>query len=256
MLPIQTIRELHKSYWKKGFGSISAKEAFFLQMGIAQHKPRRVIEIGTASGLSTGFIALFMHENNGSELTTLDLDTTFWLDRSKSTGYLAEQIYPHGNIKINYIRGKNSSCIPEHLSQGKFDMGFIDANHQHPWPTLDMICLLPAMEKACAIYHHDLSLYKNQNPIYGIGPKYLFDQVSDDMKEVTSEPEANIFFLRTPDNYADMQQAMIDSLYLPWTIRQKIDISTIQSIAKLAHTHWSQELSDVIHFTANKFNSR
>lgn len=254
MLNNQEIEDIHNRHWKKGYGSISANEALFLQTGITNYKPKQFIEIGTASGLSTGFIALFMDENAGVNLTTLDLDTTFWVDRTKATGFLTEKIYQHDRVDIDFIRGEISPYINGHFPREYFDMAFIDANHQHPWPTLDMICLLPMMKPGSLIYHHDLALYKNQTPIFGIGPKYLFDQVPDEMKKVTSEPRGNIFFIRSPEDYTSMQQSLIDSLYLPWTIRNTIEESVIRSIAKIATDSWSLELSDTIISTANKFN--
>jgi predicted O-methyltransferase YrrM len=254
MFTLQEIRNIHGKYWKKGYGSISAKEALFLQSGIARYKPKRFIEIGTASGLSTGFIALFLHANGGDELITLDLDTTFWMDKSKPTGFLAEQIYPDKDVSIEYVRGHNVLYVDQYLSDKKFDMAFIDANHQHPWPTLDMICLLPVMVKGALIYHHDLALYKKQDPTIGIGPKYLFDQFSDEFREITREPEKNIYFIRYHGAYTDLQQAMIDSLHLPWTVRNKIDPTTIQSIADLARARWSHELAEAVLATADKFN--
>ena len=254
MIGLQNIRDLHRQYWRKGYGSISANEANYIQMGVSQYKPRRFIEIGTASGLSAGFIGLFMHENGGGELVTIDLDETFWVDRSKETGFLARDICPHDSVDFRFLRGQNSLCIEGCLSEQKFDMAFVDANHQHPWPTLDMICLLPAMVDGALIYHHDLALYKKQDPIFGIGPKYLYDQIPDALKNKTGESAGNIFFVKVPENYIDLQSMIIDSLFLPWTIRSNIAPTAIQGFCEIAEKHWSQDVVDAIQETAKKFN--
>jgi predicted O-methyltransferase YrrM len=60
MYSIDQIHAIHGRIWNAGLGSISAEEAAFLQDGVASDNPTNVIEVGTASGLSTGFLALFM----------------------------------------------------------------------------------------------------------------------------------------------------------------------------------------------------
>ncbi len=252
---LEDIQTIHKAYWKPGYGSISSQEAMFLQEGIEKHKPQNFLEIGTASGLSTGFIAIFMNKNNSNaELFTMDLDETFWADRSQLTGFLAEKICPNSNISINYVRNVDSTQIQNLFQDKKIDMAFIDANHQHPWPTLDMISILPFMKKGSLIYHHDLALYKHQTPIYGIGPKYLFDQIPDSLKVVTSQSEKNIYYVITPDNYLEFTKSLMDSLYLPWTIRIKIPEDTLKKYRDIAKRYWGDDLLIVLENTIKKFN--
>ncbi|MDJ0554513.1 MAG: sulfotransferase [Microcoleaceae cyanobacterium MO_207.B10] len=252
---LQEIQTIHKTYWKPGYGSISAKEAMFLQEGIEKNKPQKFLELGTASGLSTGFIAMFMNKNNNNtELFTIDLDETFWADRNQKTGFLAEKICPNGNININYFRNMNSTQIPNLFEEQKIDMAFIDANHQHPWPTLDMMSILPFMNKGSLVYHHDLALYKHQAPIFGIGPKYLFDQIPVNLRIVTPEAEGNIYYVITPDNYLELTQSLIDSLYLPWTIRSKISEVTLEGFRSIAKKFWGNDLLLELEKAIKKFN--
>lgn len=252
MIGLDIIREVHKKFWKPGYGSISAKEAYFIQQGIAEYKPKRFLEIGTASGLSTGFIGMFLSQNDGEEVVTLDIDKVFWADQTKETGFLAKDICD-GDIKITYIREKDSTYLQENYIEDKFDMAFVDANHQHPWPVLDMIAVLPLMKKGALIYHHDLALYKNQTPIYGVGPKYLFDQIPEYIRCAIKEVEKNIYYIKTPDNYMDLAPALIDALYLPWTIRKKIPESIFDKYKYIAKRYWNEDLVDALEKTAGKF---
>ena len=251
------IENLHKQFWKPGFGSISVEEAMFLYSGIADRKPNRFLEIGTASGLSTGLIALFLDQTNpknSAEITTIDFETTFWVDRTKETGYLANEIYQGNRVSINTIRGRNSLFIDERLNRKPYDMAFIDANHQHPWPTLDMIALVPAMATGGLVYHHDLALYKLKNHSHGIGPKYLYDQIPSNYTYVMTRGKRNMFYLNLPEQYSLIEQPLIDSLYLPWSNVKSIDEKTIQGYASLAKKYWSLGLRDAILETAQRFN--
>ena len=254
MISQTEINSIHSQVWKKGYGSISSLEAGFIQDVILETKPERVLEVGTASGLSTGFIAKFMSCLGLGELVSVDLDTHFWFDRTKPTGFLAEEIYAGNDIKISIFRGKDSTHLPETYENNKFDLAFIDANHQHPWPVLDMISVLPVLTPGAKVIHHDLALYKLQSPVFGIGPKYLYDQVSDEFKVVTNEPKKNIFYIQTTDDYLDFEESLIQALYLPWTIRRPLSESTIDKFSAIINNYWSQNLLKAFNQCLEKFN--
>ena len=59
-----------------------------------------------------------------------------------------------------------------------------------------MITTLPIMAKGAQIIYHDLSIYKHQTPIYGVGPKYLFDQIPDHLITVINDNDKNIFSIK------------------------------------------------------------
>ncbi len=93
MKTIEEIYKIHDMCWRKGYSSISAKEANFLQIGIAEDKPKRFIEIGTASGLSAGFIALFMLKGMVIEVANLYLPK----DSSRVEYFTGEKWFEWGN---------------------------------------------------------------------------------------------------------------------------------------------------------------
>lgn len=254
MYTIEQIRLVHGRKWNAGLGSISAEEAFFLQEGVAEDKPANVIEIGTASGLSTGFLAMFMHACHGSRIISLDYDTTFWGDRSKETGYLAKEIYSSNRVSLDIVRGKTASCLPQVVHNIEFDLAFIDANHQHPWPTLDTICLLPFMRPGARVYHHDLSLYKNPRHRYGIGPKYLYDQIPGKRRQLIQDPKRNMYYIKTPKRFARLQSSLEDSLRIPWTLMNSIETQVMKGIIHIAYKYWNSELGCVLEETAKNYN--
>ena len=254
MIPQNEIDHIRSKVWKQGYRSISAREAGFIQNVIIQRKPKRFLEVGTASGISTGFIAKFMSRNGGEELVSLDLEKIFWDDRSKPTGFLAKEIYHGDQIKLTILQEKDSTFVSEAYYDNKFDAAFIDAQHQHPWPTLDTIAVLPFLNKMAVIIYHDLALYRMQTPVLGIGPKYLYDQIHKNLKVVTSDPKKNIFYIKTTDNYSDYEEALLSSLYIPWSIRNPIPAATVDKLRTIVEMHWGTRLLRAFDDSVLKFN--
>lgn len=252
------IFNIHRSVWEPVLGSISDKEAEFIQIGIIQNKPKNFLEIGTASGLSAAFIALFMEQNGGEKLLTLDFDSTFWGDRSKQTGFLVDKVLneklDQRTVNVEYVREKTSAHIAKEFDQSRFDMAFIDAQHQHPWPTLDMIAILPFMQSNAFIYHHDLALYKDPYHLHCVGPKHLFDQIPSSMKMITHETRRNIFYVKAPENHRDYEQYLIDSLYHRWSLMEKIEEDILNEFMSLCDDFWSDDLKEALRITSDRFN--
>ncbi|MEM9217701.1 MAG: class I SAM-dependent methyltransferase [Cyanobacteria bacterium P01_F01_bin.150] len=251
-LSLAEISRLRAQFWKQGYGSISANEAVFIQDAIIQEKPKRFLEVGTASGLSTGLISIFMDLNDGEDVITIDLDETFWVDRSKSVGFLATEMYQEDKVKVTQIKGKTSTCLSKTFAERKFDMAFVDACHQHPWPTLDMLSIVPLLNSGSFVIHHDLALYK-MHPI-GIGPKHLYDQMPGQFLHATYEPRQNIYYIRVPSNYQVFETYLSDSLLIPWTIKHKIPDSTIGEFGKIIEQYWSSSLLADFNKSVNRFN--
>lgn len=256
MLSVDEIHEVHISHWKKGYGSISSKEAHFIQGVISSYRPGNFLEIGTASGMSTGFIAKFMDSCQGNKLVSIDLDKTFYVDRSKPTGFLAKEIYDGNSVNIELIQGKDSTYVIEAYCDQKFDVAFIDANHQHPWPTLDMIAILPALNNNAPIIHHDLALYRQQNPVCGIGPKYLYDQIPEKQRVLTDGPQKNIYYIKTGEDFRDLENYLADSLRIPWSIMNEISQDSLGRFRRIIERYWGAALLDAFDDSVIKFNNK
>ena len=254
MISQAEIDRLHMRVWKEGYGSISATEAGFIQSVISAYKPKTFLEIGTASGISTGFIAKFMSQNEGERLISIDLEKRFYVDRRRPTGFLATKIHSGDMPEVDIVRGKDSTCVCEEYPEKKFDAAFIDANHQHPWPTLDMIAVLPAINSHAVVIHHDLALYREQNPVYGIGPKYLYDQMPSTSRVVTSEHRRNIYYIKLGDSYSVLETPLVDSLYIPWRLRKPIPAETLSRFRTIIENYWGDDLLKAFDDSRSKFD--
>lgn len=248
------VEEVFKAHWKKGWGSVSAGETMFIFAQIERFRPRSFIEIGMASGLSGGLIASQMAEHGGELFYTLDHDNTFFGDTTKENGFLIGEIYKGSQVKVEK-RPFTTALDIETLNQ-QFDMAFIDANHQHPWPLIDTLCLYPFMTGRKLAIHHDLRLFKNPGGALGIGPKYLFDQFPEAFRWRAAANKGNIFFVDLRIEREKLEALAIDCFSLPWTLRTPLSAAYIEKISGVLERHYSADVLAAFEANLKRFNFR
>lgn len=231
------IARLFRSVWKPGYGSVAIDELGFIQDLIAEHRPRRFLEIGMASGLSTGFIARFLSENGGGSLVSIDHDDTFFGDQSKPNGFLVPELT--ADIAANVDLVKFCTSLDLGRISGDFDMAFVDANHQHPWPAIDTLALYPRMTGPRIVVHHDLRLFAKQDIMFGIGPKYLFDQFPESHRIRSDANDGNIFAVDLSIGQDEFEGMMADLIKLPWSLRGVLPAKTVEQIRSVLSAHYS-----------------
>lgn len=237
---------------KPGYGTVAPDEIDFIQSLIAEHRPESFVEIGMASGISTGFIARFMAAHGGKRLVSLDHDDTFFGDTSKPNGFLVPEIFDGKGLDVELIKFRTALDI--HEVEGSFDMAFIDANHQHPWPMVDMMSLYPRMSGPKLMVHHDLRLFQLQEVMFGIGPKYLFDQFPDDKRIRSTANHGNIFAVDLNMDHDRFEALCMDLVKLPWSLRTQLQPKYIEQITAMLERHYSKAMQDQFHRCVKLYN--
>lgn len=250
------IKSTFNKFWKPGFGSILLDEGEFLSRAIVEGRPKLFVEVGTATGFSTGFIASCMEEASGAgRLLSFDLNRQFYGDLSKKVGYLATEIYQGDKIDIQIHSRRTAFDLAEFVQPGSIDMAFIDAHHFHPWPTLDTIAMLPFMRPHSLMFHHDVALYRDQDEVRGIGPKYLFDQIPVSLKGLSPNGRSNIFYIAAPNDYRSLESSLIDALLLPWTPGLRLPPQHINQTRAIIRNHWSVNLLRAFNTSLRRFGN-
>jgi hypothetical protein len=239
-MELSEITELLKRFVKPGYGTVAPDEVDFIQSLIVKHKPKSFIEIGMASGMSTGFIARFMDAQGGGRLVSLDHDDTFFGDTTKPNGFLYPEIYQGDKVQSELVKFKTALDI--HEIEGQFDMAFIDANHQQPWPAIDMMALYPRMTGPRIMVHHDLRLFMTQNNMFGIGPKFLFDQFPESHRQRSTANNGNIFAVDLNMDQARFEVLLTDLIKLPWSVRTPISPAYVAKIEAILKRDYSPTL--------------
>ena len=143
-------------------GGIGSRDYFFLTCLVSILAPRRVIEIGTLTGFSTAIIAAAIHRQHGnrSEITveTIDSQTHCSIDQTRPIGFEIPDLIPNLVSTVRVHTGRESDLIREIASPHEFGLAFIDADHRHPWPLLDVLRLAPFVQSGGWILLHDIQL--------------------------------------------------------------------------------------------------
>jgi len=143
-------------------GGIGSRDYFFLTCLVSILAPRRVIEIGTLTGFSTAIIAAAIHRRHGAQpgitVDTVDAHTHCSIDTTRPIGFEIPELIPDLASTVRVHTGRESDVAREIAKPGEFGLAFIDADHRHPWPLLDVLRLAPYVQSGGWIVLHDIQL--------------------------------------------------------------------------------------------------
>lgn len=214
-------------------GAIDGIDLTVLWNEMLRVRPGAIVEIGCCTGLSTGLMALMLDQIAPGRIVSVDLAERVYFDETKPVGYLLDQIAPHRQTQVDLRTGLTALDLAQDGPRNMFDLAFVDASHQHPWPILDTLCLLPTLKDGAPILHHDLQLFRSRQNRLGVGPKILFDQVRGPATTTADQVlgagfetgltgravKNNIFSLRMTHPYKALALSLARGLHLPWSIQ-------------------------------------
>jgi len=202
-------------------GTISHRDARYLFDQVLQLAPSTVVEVGTASGLSTTVICAALEVSRRQRdkpasfrLLTYDISPRFYADPSRKTGDAArEMLPPEALAQINFRNPATAADIRRDHAPDSIDLMFLDANHQHPWPTLDVLAALDCLRPGSDIVLHDVNL-----PSLGVehpqwGAKHLFDDIDAEKELNGADDVPNIGTCRIPADKQRFRDQLLEILY-------------------------------------------
>jgi predicted O-methyltransferase YrrM len=143
-------------------GTIEASDYFFLTAFISILAPQRVVEIGTLTGFSAAIIAAALHRqsqpDSPSWVDTIDLAPNCFIDKTRPTGFEIAEAFPELASMIRLHIPHDATIVRELAEPGELEIAFIDADHQHPLPLLDLLRLAPYIRRGGWILLHDIRL--------------------------------------------------------------------------------------------------
>ncbi len=173
---------------KSVVGGISNEESYFLYNIIQTFNPKNIVEVGVASGWSSSIILMAVNDlmkanpNEDYKFCGIDIDTHCYYDKSLPVGYTIDEVIPADGYKGEIVRDRSVFAIQHRYQPNEIDLIFIDANHKHPYPAIDMLVALPYLTENAVVVLHDTNLPLINSDFPSNGAKYLFDAIETQFK--------------------------------------------------------------------------
>ena len=227
-------------------GYISYADARFLFMRALEASTRVAVEIGTASGFSAGLLCRALAAVNRAgligddfEVVTYDVTDRFYADSARAVGDAAREQLPPSLLKhITFRAPATALKLGERFDEGEVEFLFIDANHQHPWPTLDLLAALDYLGPSAEVILHDINLHLYDPKQARWGAKLLFDGV-DAVKQVPDDEDMpNIGSITIPDDRESLRRQLWRIVFAhPWEADVSDDVIRALSPRKELRTN-------------------
>lgn len=136
-------------------------ESAFLLGVIEHYRPKTIVEVGVASGVTTAMILKkLLQSNYQAKLYSLDLLNYCVENNKKLTGYYASEYYSNlisDNLTFNLFTGSVSAKYFQNI-EGIIDLLILDTSHVIPGEILDFLLFLPKMAEGSLVILHDINL--------------------------------------------------------------------------------------------------
>jgi predicted O-methyltransferase YrrM len=256
------VDEMYKKRPGWTVASISDYDASFFAGLIMAVKPKKIVEVGVASGWGSVILLKALSESavNDYQYFGVDIAERFFYDSNYATGQAVAEMVPMLQSRYELITGKSIVEVAPNIGK-KVDFAFIDAHHMHPWATLDLLSLLPFVNPGSWIALHDLSLCRKEDQEHqNRGPKYLFEGWEEDKAHSVQVPTM-AGAIRIGDNPAEHLPLLLDILYTPWElpVEQHIIDSLVHLISTEYGSDWGgkfQRAAEVGNYLSNKMHNR
>jgi predicted O-methyltransferase YrrM len=199
-------------------GTISHHDARFLFGRALRSRADVLIEVGTASGLSTAFLCHAADRASAAgrigpdfHVHSYDVDTQFYADRSRGVGDGAREMLDPGLLAhITFHAPATAATVRDQHDLDSIEFAFIDASHQHPWPSLDLLAMLACLRPGGEVLLHDIDLPRLTPHTPVRGAKLLFDELDVEKEADRRGPIPNIGSIEVPDDKSGLREQLID----------------------------------------------
>jgi predicted O-methyltransferase YrrM len=211
-------------------GSLNLTDTLFLAAVTSILAPERVIEVGTGTGFSSALIAAMLSRPGSppvkARVQTIDAHTCYRCDESISIGEDIATLIPEFVSAVQVHAPYQSDFANQLANPNELQLGFIDADHQHPCPLLDLLHLARLIQTGGWIVLHDIALGTlalaakrrgNPLPFAGqFGAEWLFQKWP--FRKITS---GNIGAVQLPKNKRHIRRVVKTLMNLPFEIAKQ-----------------------------------
>ena len=236
-------------------GLMVQEEQFFIAGLVKEYSPRKVLEVGVASGASS--IILLDALKNDGKLYSHDYSSIDY-SSNKPTGYLLNEV---PKLKLNWTLKTGGMCcryLDDFCADGElFDLCFLDTSHANPGEFLDFLQILPYMKKGSILVLHDISLHTKYTHKNYQTSCILYSAIKGRQILPKGDFFVNIGAVILDDDIMHNVYDIFNLLRLPW--QYNISKQDINDIKKSFTKHYSLEMNKLFdsfcNFTPKKTES-
>jgi hypothetical protein len=204
---------------------MSAFDNSFICGVIEKIKPKKIVEIGVASGFTSAVILDALEEYSSNyKLYSLDLNKQYYRNQSEPTGYVSGLYKKKEPLLSGIHEIVTGKYAPESIEiiGADIDLLIIDTVHTLPGEILDFVAFYPYLSNNAFIVLHDIMLNHSSLvvPNRSYATKVLFDVVKADKYlnlESSDNPTIpNIAAFQINDDTKESILDLISSLTLTW----------------------------------------
>jgi predicted O-methyltransferase YrrM len=198
-------------------GHISRHDARFLFQRVLESAPEVVVEIGTATGVSTAILChgakMAAAAGEGPlkfEVHSYDISTRFYANREKRVGDAAREMLDSELLEhISFHAPATASTVREQHDPDSIGFAFIDAAHKHPWPVLDLLAMLTCLRPGADVLLHDIHLPQlvEENKVFGA--QWLYEGLDVEKESDGDAPLPNIGGIKIPDDKTQLRDQLL-----------------------------------------------
>ena len=152
-------------YRFKGYTLIQINELYFINGLIRKYRPKKVLEIGVCSGGVSATILNAIKDIDGAKLFSCDLEKKHYIHSDFEVGYVAKNFFPELLDKWKLYTGNTTAAFIEEIG-GKIDFVFIDTAHVMPGEVLNIIEILPFLNKKAIVAFDDINHHARNATTY------------------------------------------------------------------------------------------
>lgn len=198
-------------------GHIAWEDAKYLFGRAVRSGASLLLEIGTASGLSTALLCRAGDAAHRAGLIgpdylveTFDIDEMFFADRSRRSGDAArEMLEPELLDHIRFNSPQTAVDFTRRAEEDSVEFAFVDAAHTHPWPALDLLTLLPVLRPGAEVILHDVNLPAQNHEHGDWGAKLVFDGLDVEKRLADEGDPPNIGSVFVPEDKGAVREQLL-----------------------------------------------
>ncbi len=234
--------------WARREVSTSTDRFAYIMGVLDSFKPVTMAEVGISAGtLSAALLLKSTQYAESPLLYGIDYSTHAYYDENIPIAKTVFELYPELAVHLD-LHTEKTSLDADAIIKNKLDFIYIDANHSHPWASLDCANLLPHLKKGGIIGFHDTAILLSRANA-GVFTFRSLELDSIEEVELDTHGSGFCFYDGEADN---ILSDLLRSFSLPW--ETSVEDATIElfidNIGRNFGSDWRIKFADQLHYAA------